>query len=171
MSLTTRSIYTANPSTFNAMQTGVSIGDFVVDPAGLLPPGLIKGPNSARTVSLLGGAASGSDSLNIQLVAGAPTSGSTTIYATVINGVAIPDALLLIAFSSSVGVTPSISIGVGIGAPSYGAGSLTGFFYVRADPSGVLALKFNTASAAVLSVNISSVTETPGADVISFISP
>ena len=55
MSHTTRSIYASDPATFDATQEVVSIGDLVVDPAGVNPPGLVTGPNSARTVAPLGG--------------------------------------------------------------------------------------------------------------------
>jgi hypothetical protein len=55
MSSTGRSIYTPNPGTFNATLPGVAIGDLVVDPAGVNPPGLVTGPNNARTVQPLGG--------------------------------------------------------------------------------------------------------------------
>lgn len=55
MSSQGRSIYNNNPGTFDATQSGVSIGDLVVDPAGVNPPGLVKGPNSSRTVAPLGG--------------------------------------------------------------------------------------------------------------------
>jgi len=50
MSHVTRSIFDSNPATFDATQEVVSIGDLVVDPAGLNPPGIVTGPNSGRTV-------------------------------------------------------------------------------------------------------------------------
>ena len=173
MSLITRSIYSANPSAFDATQAGVSIGDLVVDPAGINSPTLVKGPNSARTVIPLGGAGSGSDLLNVTVVAGAPASGLTTINALVKTsaGVIIPNALLVIAFTSTVGVAPTIGTGVAIGLPSYGAGNITGFLYVRTNIAGILVCDFSTGSGAVLAVNISSVTASPGASVLAFISP
>jgi hypothetical protein len=70
MSSQGRSIYNSNPGAFDATQAGVSIGDLVVDPAGVNPPGLVAGPNSARTVALLG--SGGIQQSGVQLVITTP---------------------------------------------------------------------------------------------------
>lgn len=55
MSAISRSIYDANPGTFDATAPGVAIGDLVIDPANLNGVGIVVGPNSGRTVQPLGG--------------------------------------------------------------------------------------------------------------------
>jgi hypothetical protein len=67
MSSQGRSIYNSNPATFDATQAGVSIGDLVVDPAGVNPPGLVTGPNTARTVAPLSGGGLQYSSINLVL--------------------------------------------------------------------------------------------------------
>lgn len=171
MSLTTRSIYSANPSAFDATQAGVSIGDLVVDPLGLNAPGLIRGPNSGRTVAPLGSAA-GPNNLVVGVVAGGGGSGLTTVNLVVQTSALaiIPGALVLLAWTTTVAAAPTVSTGTII-ATVLGGGTLSGVIYVKADAFGLITYLFNAASAAALTINISSITTNPGQQLRNFISP
>ena len=171
MSLNTRSIYNADPSTFDATQAGVSIGDLVVDPNGTNPPGLIKGPNSGRTVAPLGSAA-GPNNLVVGVVPGGGGSGLTTVNLVVQNstGAFIPGVLVLLAWTTTVAAAPTVSTGTII-ATVLGAGTLSGVIYVKADVFGIIQYVFNAAAAAALTINISSITTNPGQQLRNFISP
>jgi hypothetical protein len=120
MSNITRSIYAANPAIFDATQEVVSIGDLVVDPAGINDAGIVRGPNTARTVSLLG-SLPGADIVTV--VPSAPAAatlrltitfttatGAPRSFATVVGAIGSGAAGLLASFFSGKGVFSENSV-------------------------------------------------------------
>jgi len=140
MSSQGRSIYNDNPGTFDATQTGVSIGDLVVDPAGVNPPGLVTGPNSARSVTPLGGAPAGN---TVTVSQPSPSSANRNVNFLVKDGsgAPVPDAPVSVAFVVSPNAaTPSITVGAG-SVLAGSAGKFLGFGVT--DAAGNLTLLVN----------------------------
>lgn len=131
MSSTGRSIYTPNPATFDATLPGVAIGDLVVDPAGVNPPGLVTGPNTARTVAPLNG--SGLQASAIAMVLSNPGGAGTARAAITVTdpgpGTPIVGALVQVFVSSPSALTngvagPSGSVAASTVGASVAAGAL-----------------------------------------------
>jgi hypothetical protein len=132
MSSTGRSIYDSNPATFDATLAGVAIGDLVVDPAGVNSPGLVTGPNNARTVQPLGGG-SGLQASAIALILSTPGGAGTARAAILVTdpgpGTPIVGALVQVFVTSPSALTngvagPSGSVAASTVGASVPAGSL-----------------------------------------------
>jgi hypothetical protein len=141
MSNTTRSIYTANPAIFDATQEVVSIGDLVVDPAGINPSGIVRGPNSARTVLLLG-TSSGPDIVTV--VPSAPAAATLRLTITFTTGTGAPRA-----FATVVG---AIKSGLGGLLASFFLG--TGIFSENSVTPGELTFVGATTGAGVVAIDL-----------------
>lgn len=79
MSSKTRSIYTPDPSVFDATKPGVAIGDLIVDPAGINASGIVKGPNSGRSVVPLGGGGGGPQQSTVAVSSSQPGASGTSL--------------------------------------------------------------------------------------------
>jgi hypothetical protein len=131
MSSTGRSIYTPSPATFDATLPGVAIGDLVVDPAGVNPPGLVTGPNTARTVAPLNGSGLQASAIALTLLTpgGAGTARAAILVTDPGPGTPIVGALVQVFVSSPSALTngvagPSGSVAASTVGASVPAGSL-----------------------------------------------
>ena len=98
-------IYFSNPAAYDATQAVASIGDLIVDPAGVNPPYMVKGPNSGRTVQPINASGVTLTSVSQTITDGAPASGEATLNLTVVQaGTVTPivGAVVLVAIQGGI---------------------------------------------------------------------
>jgi hypothetical protein len=158
MSNVTRSIYTANPAIFDATQQVVSIGDLVVDPAGINAPGIVRGPNAARTVSLLG-TLPGPDT--VLVVVSTPAAATVRFTMTFRDSTGAPRANTIVTGVVAGNFAIAATFSSGNGVVSQGGTTTEGLYVGITSLAGILALDVVGTPADLISGAATDVTGTP----------
>lgn len=144
MSHTTRSIFDANPATFDATQEVVSIGDLIVDPAGVNPPRIVTGPNSARTVQPLGSVQPPNTVTPTQTSTGV---GNRRIALLVKDFLGAPivggPVNLALQVSPTLGATADVIVGAGVLVEQVGVAVTSWVGFAITSAAGLVTLKIN----------------------------